>query len=63
MDISKTGRYPVRSGCAGGWSGGVFGDSSVGGLPQNETTFAAVLSQAGYATKMMGKWYVISVYL
>ena len=53
-----TGRYPVRSGCAGGWAGGVFGDAAIGGLPTNESTFAAVLKQAGYATKMIGKWYV-----
>merc|ERR1719295_803579 len=53
-----TGRYPVRSGCAGGWSGGVFGDAAVGGLPTNETTFAAVLGQAGYASKMIGKWHL-----
>ena len=51
------GRYPVRSGCAGAWNGGVFGDSAIGGLPPNETTFASALSKAGYATKMIGKWY------
>jgi len=53
-----TGRYPVRSGCAGGWIGMVFGNGAVGGLPTNETTFAAVLKQAGYASKMIGKWHL-----
>eukprot|EP01084_Bolivina_argentea_P091676 165000_1 len=53
-----TGRYPVRSGCSGGYAGGVFGDASIGGLPTNESTFAAVLKQAGYSTKMIGKWHL-----
>eukprot|EP01083_Nonionella_stella_P020771 57645_1 len=53
-----TGRYPVRSGCAGGWGGGVFPDGAIGGLPTNESTFASVLKQAGYATKMQGKWHL-----
>lgn len=55
-----TGRYPVRSGCAGGFKGGVFGTDSIGGLPANESTFASVLKKAGYATKMIGKWCVPS---
>ena len=39
-----TGRLPIRSGTAGaGWTGGVFGSSAVGGLPENETTFAEAL--------------------
>jgi len=53
-----TGRLPVRSGCAGTWNGGVFGDAAIGGLPTNETTFASVLSKAGYKTKMIGKWHL-----
>lgn len=51
-----TGRLPIRSGTAGGsWTGGVFGSSAVGGLPQNETTFAEALGKAGYATGIVGK--------
>lgn len=51
-----TGRLPIRSGTAGtSWTGGVFRESSIGGLPHNETTFAEALKTAGYATGMVGK--------
>ena len=50
-----TGRLPIRSGTAGGWTGGVFPSDAVGGLPANETTFAEALKKAGYATGMVGK--------
>ena len=54
-----TGRIPVRSGCAGnGWTGGVFTDDAVGGLPLNETTFAEILGPQGYATMAIGKWHL-----
>ncbi|XP_020642644.3 arylsulfatase D isoform X1 [Pogona vitticeps] len=53
-----TGRYPIRSGMASSnayralqWNAGS------GGLPVNETTFAKVLSQQGYATGLVGKWH------
>ena len=61
-----TGRYPIRSGCAGGeWKGSygsnadfVFSTTSIGGLPRNETTFASILKANGYYTKMIGKWHL-----
>ena len=54
-----TGRLPIRSGCAGKeWYGGVFSNMPVGGLPQNETTFASILKEQGYRTKMIGKWHL-----
>ncbi|KAM6446339.1 arylsulfatase D-like isoform 1-T1 [Liasis olivaceus] len=53
-----TGRYPIRSGMASTnayralqWNAGS------GGLPRNETTFAKVLHQQGYATGLIGKWH------
>ncbi|XP_008105369.2 arylsulfatase H [Anolis carolinensis] len=53
-----TGRYPIRSGMASSnahralnWNAGS------GGLPVNETTFAKVLHQQGYATGLVGKWH------
>jgi len=54
-----TGRIPIRSGCAGGrWTGGVFPNDAVGGLPQNETTFAKILKTKGYASLAIGKWHL-----
>eukprot|EP01084_Bolivina_argentea_P092225 165947_1 len=53
-----TGRLCVRSGCCGGWKGGVFRQGAKGGLPTNETTFATVLKKAGYATMAIGKWHL-----
>ena len=54
-----TGRIPIRIGLAGAsWTGGVFNADSIGGLPQNETTIAEVLSEQGYATKAVGKWHL-----
>lgn len=51
-----TGRLCVRSGCCGGYKGSVFRQNAIGGLPTNETTFAAILKKAGYTTKAIGKW-------
>lgn len=46
-----TGRLPIRLGIAGAkWTGGVFTDTAVGGLPTNETTMAEALKAAGYNT-------------
>lgn len=54
-----TGRLAVRSGCAGpNERGGVFANDAVSGLPANETTFATLLSEQGYQTKMIGKWHL-----
>mmetsp|Transcript_105019 Transcript_105019/g.203382 ORF Transcript_105019/g.203382 Transcript_105019/m.203382 type:complete len:594 (-) Transcript_105019:78-1859(-) len=54
-----TGRLPVRSGTAGSsWVGGVFRSTAVGGLPENETTFASLLKGVGYRTLAVGKWHV-----
>ncbi|XP_065181771.1 arylsulfatase A-like isoform X1 [Sycon ciliatum] len=49
-----TGRYQIRSGI---WPM-VFGASSTGGLPHNETTIAEGLKKVGYATGMVGKWHL-----
>ena len=47
-----TGRYPIRSGLASdsGQYRMFLRTSTSGGLPQNETTFADIASDAGYAT-------------
>ena len=46
-----TGRLPIRSGIAGAaWTGGVFNENAVGGLPLNETTLAEMLKAQGYRT-------------
>ena len=37
---------------------GVFGPDVTTGLPLNETTIANQVKKAGYATAIMGKWYV-----
>ena len=54
-----TGRLPIRLGLAGAsWTGGVFNADAIGGLPKNETTIAAALKHAGYASKAVGKWHL-----
>uniref|UniRef100_A0A6I8N972 Arylsulfatase F n=1 Tax=Ornithorhynchus anatinus TaxID=9258 RepID=A0A6I8N972_ORNAN len=53
-----TGRYPVRSGMASNNDNRVFLSLDVsGGLPRNETTFAALLEKQGYSTGIIGKWH------
>lgn len=49
-----TGRLPIRTGIGPG----VLSSEAIGGLPNNETTFAEALSQAGYITGAMGKWHM-----
>lgn len=54
-----TGRYPIRSGMESHSTNKVFIVlASRGGLPSNETTFAKVLQQNGYATGYFGKWHL-----
>lgn len=48
-----TGRMPMRSGT---WRAGVAG--LPGGLPPWEVTIAESLSEAGYATAILGKWHL-----
>lgn len=49
-----TGRYQVRTGVYAG----VFSCGSIGGMLLNETTIAAQLKTAGYATAILGKWHL-----
>ncbi|XP_008249453.1 arylsulfatase L isoform X3 [Oryctolagus cuniculus] len=54
-----TGRYPVRSGMASSTGDRVLQATGVsGGLPANETTFAKILKERGYATGIIGKWHL-----
>lgn len=54
-----TGRYPVRSGMESYFKNKVFIIvAASGGLPENETTFAEVLQDQGYATGFIGKWHL-----
>lgn len=55
-----TGRYPIRSGLASdsGQYRMFLRTSSSGGLPQNETTIAEIVSVAGYKTGFIGKWHL-----
>ncbi|XP_072024020.1 steryl-sulfatase-like isoform X2 [Amphiura filiformis] len=54
-----TGRYPVRYGMA---SRNIMRIvpflSAKAGLPPNETTYAEMLQEAGYATALVGKWHI-----
>lgn len=52
-----TGRYPVRIGEYGRQIRVYFPDEA-GGLAQDETTLAELLSQAGYRTGIFGKWHL-----
>uniref|UniRef100_A0A8C5RPK2 Sulfatase N-terminal domain-containing protein n=1 Tax=Laticauda laticaudata TaxID=8630 RepID=A0A8C5RPK2_LATLA len=53
-----TGRYPIRSGMMCQIKGRVLiWTGASGGLPANETTFAKLLQQKGYATGIIGKWH------
>uniref|UniRef100_A0A8C9DGK5 Arylsulfatase L n=1 Tax=Prolemur simus TaxID=1328070 RepID=A0A8C9DGK5_PROSS len=54
-----TGRYPVRSGMVSSNGYRVLQWAGVsGGLPTNETTFAKILQDKGYATGLIGKWHL-----
>ena len=48
-----TGRLGLRTGVVVN-----FGEASLHGLPQNETTIAALLKQKAYDTKLLGKWHL-----
>jgi arylsulfatase A len=52
-----TGRLPPRTG-VDSVGGGVFTAAAIGGLPQNETTFATALRRAGWRTGAIGKWHL-----
>src|SRR5947207_4547788 len=52
-----TGRYPIRSGmCHNQFR--VLRRESVGYLPDDEITIAALLKKQGYATGAVGKWHL-----
>ncbi|XP_071076483.1 arylsulfatase L-like [Desmodus rotundus] len=54
-----TGRYPLRSGMVSSRGSRVLQWTGVpGGLPTNETTFAKILQDRGYATGLIGKWHL-----
>jgi len=54
-----TGRYPLRSGMVSSNGYRVLQWTGVsGGLPTNETTFAKILKDKGYATGLIGKWHL-----
>ncbi|KAM5290580.1 arylsulfatase L [Glossophaga mutica] len=54
-----TGRYPLRSGMVSSRGSRVLRWTGVpGGLPANETTFAKILQDQGYATGLIGKWHL-----
>ncbi|KAM6149246.1 arylsulfatase L-like [Rhynchocyon petersi] len=54
-----TGRYPLRSGMVSSDGNRVIQwTAASGGLPPNETTFAKILKERGYATGLIGKWHL-----
>ena len=55
--LTLAGRLCIRSGtCGSSYTGGVFSNKPVGGLPQSETTFASQLKAVGYTTAAMGTY-------
>ncbi|XP_038612916.1 arylsulfatase D-like [Tachyglossus aculeatus] len=53
-----TGRYPIRLGMGSKeFPRVIYWNGASGGLPANETTFARILQQQGYATGLIGKWH------
>ncbi|XP_047107537.1 arylsulfatase G-like isoform X2 [Schistocerca piceifrons] len=48
-----TGRLGLRTGVVQN-----FAKDAVGGIPENETTLAEILRDAGYRTAMIGKWHL-----
>ena len=53
-----TGRYPIRSGCAGMDRRRVFFDDCPNGMPREEITIAEMLKQRSYRTICLGKWHL-----